>query len=443
MTNFHLTSLGCPKNLVDSQRLGAELERLGLAAAASPGRARVVIVNTCGFIREACEESLETILALSRLKGKGRLLVVAGCLSGRYGATLEGELPEVDLFFGPLTTTAAVRQAAAEIAAAVGVPGGAACAEALPFSLSPPHRAYVKVAEGCSNRCTYCTIPSIRGRRRSRPPQDILDEVAALAQRGVREVTLVAQDTSAYGADLRPRTTLAGLLENLGAQAAGPDWVRLLYLHPARVDTRLIAAMTAGGRILPYFDLPVQHASRQVLGAMGRGYDAARLLRLIEKIRQRCPEAVLRTSLMVGFPGEGAREFGELVAFVRQAAFDHLGCFVFSPEEGTPAATLRPRVSRKVAERRKAEVMALQAEISRSRNEALVGRVLPVLVEEARRDSFVGRAARHAPEIDGQVLGKGRAGAGQIVPVRVTAASDYDLVARLMGCEPHGLVPPP
>jgi len=440
MVNYHLLSLGCPKNLVDSERLSAELARLGLSPAAQPEEAAVVVINTCGFIREACEESLEAILAAAKLKeapGRARLLVVAGCLPGRYGAELASQLPEVDLFFGPLAEPEAAREAADKIASMVAAAAGASpeggCLE--PPRLTPAHRAYVKIAEGCSNRCTYCTIPSIRGRRRSRPLEDIIQEVARLSARGVREVTLVAQDSSAYGADLSPKASLAGLLEALRESPDGPDWLRVLYLHPARVDGRLIEALSAGGRIIPYFDLPVQHAAAPVLRAMGRGYDASRLLRLTQRIRERAPQAVLRASVIVGFPGEGKREFAELLDFIVQAAFDHLGCFVFSPEEGTPAASLRPRISRRVAEERRGLVMELQATVSQARNEALVGQVLPVLIEGIEDGRVVGRAMRHAPEIDGQVIIngvingiiEGPAKVGEIIPVRITAASDYDL----------------
>lgn len=431
MATFHLLSLGCPKNTVDSQRLIGELARLGLTAAPSPEAARVLIVNTCGFIREACEESLEAVLSLAGLKEQGRLLVVAGCLPGRYGAQLEAELPEVDLFFGPLAGQSEARAAARRIAVSLGLSLPEAACEPPGALLTPPWRAYVKIAEGCSNRCTYCTIPAIRGRRRSRAPEEIIQEVAALARRGVREVTLVAQDTSAYGADLRPQTTLAALLERLREASPAPEWLRLLYLHPARVDERLVEAMCGGGSLLPYFDLPVQHASAKVLRAMRRPYEARGILRLIERVRARSPQAVVRASLMVGFPGEGKREFEELLDFLRQAALDHAGCFVFSPEEGTPAAALRPRVSPRVAEERRARLMALQAEISLARNLALVGQTLSVLVEEARGGQVVGRAARHAPEIDGQVAARGRARPGQMVQVRITGASAYDLQGRV------------
>ncbi len=437
MTTFHITSLGCPKNLVDSERLGRALTRQGLSRAPSEEAARVVVVNTCGFIRAACEESLEAVLGLAARKGDGslRLLVVAGCLSGRYGAELERELPEVDLFFGPLTDEVSAEGAAAGIARAVGLTGGAAAACPAPegWRLTPPWRAYVKIAEGCSNRCTYCTIPAIRGRRRSRPPGEIASEVAALAQAGVREVTLVAQETSAWGADLRPRAALSELLERLAGETTGPDWLRLLYLHPERVDGRLIEVMSGGGRLLPYFDIPVQHASPAILRRMGRRGGAAEFLRLIEAIRSRCPRAVLRTSIIVGFPGEGEREFRELKEFVREARFDHLGCFLYSAEEGTPAAQLRPRVTGRVAERRLAELMALQAEVSQAANEALIGRSLGVLLEEVREGRLIGRAARHAPEIDGEVAALPAPGLapGRIVPVVITGASAYDLEGRL------------
>jgi ribosomal protein S12 methylthiotransferase len=435
---FQIVNLGCPKNLVDGQQLGRELTSRGLTALPENQPADVVVINTCGFIRAACEESLEAVLSAaqglasrreSKRGGVGGecLLVVTGCLSGRYGDSLRAELPEVDLFFGPLAGDGAAREAAEAIAAAAGVAPGPAD----PVALMPSGpTAYVKIAEGCSNRCTYCTIPSIRGRRRSRKPEEVAQEVAALAAGGAREVVLVAQDTSAYGADLRPREDLAGLLERL-IDAPGPDWLRLLYLHPQRVDGRLIRAMSAGGRLLPYFDIPVQHASAKVLRAMGRGYDAATLLRLVEGIRRGCPGAVLRTSIMVGFPGEGKRDFAELLGFIGEAAFDHLGCFIFSPEEGTPAASMRPRVSRRVAEERQAAVMELQMVISQARNEALVGATLPVLVEESQGATFSGRAARHAPEIDGRVEAEGTATPGEIVPVRITAASAYDLQGRL------------
>lgn len=437
-----LISLGCPKNLVDSELMLGLVSRGGFPLASDPDTATYVIVNTCAFIRDAQEESIGAILELAARKRGGELqgLIVAGCLAERHGRELLREIPEIDALVGPgrLTQiTAALRQlrrGGAPFVALGGFPS--VYPDVARERTGAPHTAYVKIAEGCDHHCTFCLIPRLRGPQRSRPPAEIADEVAALAAEGVREVVLVAQDTTAYGRDLAGPVSLAALLRRLRT-SAGPDWIRVLYTHPAHWDEELIDVFAAGLPLLPYIDIPIQHVSRAVLRAMGRGRGAGDLRGLLERLRRRIPDAVLRTTVMTGHPGEGVAEFKELLGFIRQFPFDRLGAFAYSPEQDTAASRLPPRASAREAERRRGLILAQQREIAHELQLRRRGRQVRVLVEgiDPARSLLVGRSYAEAPEIDGVVYVKVRersAGIepGEMVAARIVAAGPYDLVAR-------------
>ncbi len=430
MKTVSLISLGCAKNRVDAERLLGGLAARGFRVVEDPARARLVIVNTCGFIRDAVEESIEEILKAARLKEEGDCeeLVVAGCLVKRY-PDLPRELPEVDRFFGPEDVPRIP-----EILA--GDPGRPDARPGAPHRLLTqfPHSAYLKIAEGCSNRCSYCTIPSIRGAYRSEPRERVLEEARMLAGRGVRELNLVAQDVTAYGRDRGGKRALAELLEDLAA-IEGIRWIRLLYAYPRPLPEGVVELLAAGGKVVPYLDVPVQHVHPRILGAMGRPSAAGQTEALLESLRERIPGLVLRTTVIVGFPGETDEEFETLLDFVERFRFHHLGAFAYSPEEGTPAADLRPRVPRRVVRERLHRLLSLQAQVSRERNREFVGRSLDVLVDGVDREGrVVGRTYGQAPEVDGHTVISAAPSreleAGRFVRVRITGASEYDLEAR-------------
>ncbi|OIP50735.1 MAG: 30S ribosomal protein S12 methylthiotransferase RimO [Deltaproteobacteria bacterium CG23_combo_of_CG06-09_8_20_14_all_60_8] len=435
-----LLSLGCPKNLVDSEVMLGQLEQAGYCVVETPEAADLLLVNTCGFIRPAVEESIDEILALAEIKktDPGKRLVVTGCLVQRYGDKLREELPEVDLFIGT--------DGFQEIAALVDRPPAGLLLQREPAFLmhsttarrisTPSHRAYLKITEGCANRCSYCMIPALRGELRSRLPQDVVAEAQNLGQAGVQELTLVAQDLTAYGLDLGsdgPRLT--SLLRLLLASCRIP-WLRLLYLHPGRVDDHLLDLLLAEPRIVPYLDIPLQHVSSRLLRRMNRPYDKARIETMLHAVRNRPAHVALRTTFMVGFPGETETEVEEIADFLRLHCFDHVGIFPFSPEEGTPAAEMDEQVEDEEKEARRDHLMAVQADIALANNEKFIGRVEPVLVEGLSRESDLlveGRTRYQAPEVDGCVyITAGQCQAGDIVPVRLTEAHPYDLVGEIV-----------
>ena len=439
----YLISLGCPKNLVDSEYVLGHLSDQGFVIGQDPARADAIIVNTCGFIQAAVEEAVSTILEMTEYKkdGSARVLAVIGCLPQRYGLELSESLPEVDLFLGtggldrlPGLLTAKLNGEVLTDRTAVDVRPGFIPADPAPRLRSAPfYRAYLKIAEGCSNVCSYCLIPRLRGPLNSRPVPALLDEAAALAESGVRELILVAQDTTAYGRDLKSGDGLPELLTGL-ARIDGLEWLRLMYAYPSGLSDAVVEVMANEPKVCPYLDLPLQHASRSVLERMKRR-DLPDQLELVTRLRQNIPGLTLRTTVMVGFPGETDRDFEELLDFIDRARFERLGCFKFSPEEGVPAARYQDQVPQRIKENRRRKVMAVQRRISRAANQALVGRILPVLVEGLSPETdllLVGRTMGQAPEIDGQVLiNKGTASPGQIRPVLITEAHDYDLVGEL------------
>jgi len=433
-------SLGCPKNLVDTEIMLGRLTRGGWQVVAAPEAASLLLVNTCAFIAPACQEAVDTILELGRYKNEdpAKRLVVTGCLVARYGAALAQELPEVDLFVGvndfprlPQLLGAGSRGRRVFNAA----PLYPYAAPEPRFPATPGHLAYLKIAEGCSHRCTFCTIPRLRGPFRSRPLAALLAEAERLAAAGVKELNLVAQDTTAYGLDVPGAPGLAQLLQEL-AQIQGLAWLRLLYGHPARVTPELLEVMADHPRIAPYLDLPIQHGHDDLLKRMGRGYRRWQILKTCRRVREALPQAALRTTVMVGFPGETEAQFAALLELVEEVRFDHLGVFLYSPEDGTPAARLGPPVPRRVARARARRLKALQARLVKARLKALVGTVQPVLVEGLSPESdflLTGRLITQAPEIDGQVyLTAGQGRVGEVQPVRLTRALPYDLVGEIV-----------
>jgi ribosomal protein S12 methylthiotransferase len=408
-----------------------------------PEDADLLLVNTCGFINPAVEEGIDAILALSEVK-KARprsKLVVTGCMVQRYGADLQKELPEVDLFLGVddvENVVAKLQGLTAQTPPRLDLPQPRYLMNSdTPRALStPPFRAYLKITEGCSNCCSYCLIPSLRGPLRSRPLADLIREAQRLAAGGTKELTLIAQDLTAYGLDLGPRRERLGdLLKALLAETDIP-WLRMLYLYPMRLDRTILDLVGANARILPYFDIPLQHISNRVLQAMNRPYERHSVEELLASIKKRLPTAAIRTTFMVGFPGESNADVEELAEFMVAQRLNHVGIFTYCNEEGCAAAKLPGQCAEGVKEARKERLMTLQAEISRAENSRLVGTVQPVLVEGLSRESDLlleGRTRYQAPEIDGCVyITSGQSMPGAIVDVKITEAHHYDLVGEII-----------
>ena len=423
---IHLTSLGCAKNLVDSERILARLARAGGLVGAPPEEADVIIVNTCGFIEPAKKESIETILTLAKLKKTGpcRRLIVMGCLAQRYAAQLRRALPEADGIFG--------LDHDARIVAACGLDPKPPERHGR-LLLTPKHTAYLRIAEGCDNRCAYCAIPMIRGPFRSRPFKEIMREARQLVARGVRELNLIAQDTSLYGVDLYRRPRLHELLARL---AAIPElrWLRLLYTHPAHFGDDLIAAYASIEKLCPYADLPLQHLNDRLLQRMGRKVTQRQALDLIGRLRERVPGIRIRTTFLVGFPGETRAEFNEMLALVKRLRFDHLGAFAYSREDGTPAARMRGHVSPRAASRRLRDLMLAQQKIALEKNDALRGRVIEAVIESpvaGAKNLWVARSRFQAPDVDSVTLVAAPGlKPGRFLNVRIVGHDGYDLLAR-------------
>jgi ribosomal protein S12 methylthiotransferase len=440
----HIISLGCPKNLLDSEVMAAILSKSGYAITTRAEDAHFILINTCAFILPAKEESIEEILRVEEWKKReGTLcthLIVAGCLPQRYGKTLEKEMPDVDLFLG-VNEVPNIAHHIDRLSAAA--PPGRRSVISKPAFLmnagharlvsTPFYSAYLKIAEGCSNRCSYCVIPSIRGKARSRKPDDILREAETLAAGGVREIIITAQDTTAFGRDLAGKPTLGELLKKLAAIEA-IRWIRLLYTYPAHLDDSVLQAMADEEKICHYIDMPIQHTDDGILKAMNRRGGSRLVKKTIEKARRIIPDVALRTSIIVGFPGETLTKFNKLLAFIRETRFDHLGAFVYSREEGTKAASLPSRISEKEKEFRRHLLMEEQAVISHEINQSLIGSYQEVLIE-GKSDipdfTHLGRCRRQAPDIDGVTYVKGNHPAtGDIITCKIIAATEYDLFAE-------------
>lgn len=436
--SVHFQSLGCAKNQVDSEVMLGSLVLGGYTIAEDLADAQVAVVNTCSFIEAAREESIEAILSLAARKQEGELvaLVVAGCLPQRYGRDLARELPEVDAFVG----TGEFQHIAPILDEVLEGGGRGVYVDAgrthLYDEQSPRlligsrHSAYVKIAEGCDRVCAFCAIPGIRGRFQSRTLESVVAEARALGREGVRELNVVSQDTCSWGKDIYGRPRLPELACALD-RIEGVDWVRFLYLYPSAVTDALIDVLASGERVLPYIDVPLQHASDRMLKAMRRGTTPNRQRRLLARVRERIPDVVIRTTFIVGFPGETDEDFEELCEFVRESRFDRVGVFRYSDEEGTRAETLADKVPVGVARARYRRLMELQRDIMRKGLEAHVGRRVRVLVESGSGGFSTGRLWSQAPEVDGMVLLKGDARVGEMVDATVTGVRSSDLEAEV------------
>lgn len=446
---IHFVSLGCPKNRVDSEVMLGVAERAGYEHVERPEAASVIVVNTCGFIDAAKQESIDTILELAEHKQDGACerLVVTGCLSQRYPEELAEGLPEVDHFLGSsdmLRLEHVLGGTAPRVL--VGNPADWVVGARDPRTISTRGAsAYVKLAEGCNRSCSFCVIPQLRGKQRSRAPADIVQEVHRLAEAGVLEVNLVSQDTVAYGRDL-PEGDLASVVRQI-ADVPGIRWVRLFYLYPEKLGDELIDLLAQHPRVLPYVDMPLQHAADGMLRRMRRGHGGRRLRDLVERLRARVPDLVFRTAFIVGHPGESAEEFEELCDFVKWAQFDRVGVFRYSDEPSARSSTLGAKIDPATIDRRARKLMRLQQPISRRKNQALIGRQLEVLVEGPSEEHdlvMVGRHAGQAPEIDGMVFLSGEATSpGTLTTVEITQAADYDLVGEVVSPSANAAAPGP
>lgn len=434
-----MVSLGCPKNQMDAELMLAKLEKSGYEITAESGLADVVIVNTCGFIEDAKRESIDNILEFAQLKKEGQIkrIIVTGCLAERYQQELVKELPECDSVLG-LGANDDIVEAVKTVTDGESLhrfpPKECWSLEGDRLQTTPHFFAYLRIADGCDNRCTYCAIPLIRGGLRSRPMENILTEAKKLVADGVKELVLVAQDTTVYGRDLYGEVRLPKLLREL-CRIDGLKWIRLLYCYPEHITDELLDVMASEEKVLPYMDMPLQHASGKVLRAMNRPGDRASLTALVKRIREKVPNITLRTTVMTGFPGETKQDFEELCTFIQDAQFERLGCFAYSAEEGTPAADLPDQVTEKVKCRRRDIVMEEQSRISDRHNEGMIGKTLTVLVESFDKyaECWFGRSEGDAPDIDGKVffIPTSRVQPGDFVKVTVTDTMDWDLIGEM------------
>ncbi|MBC8063819.1 MAG: 30S ribosomal protein S12 methylthiotransferase RimO [Chlorobia bacterium] len=435
-----IVTLGCAKNEVDSEEIAGVLGHAGYEIDGLSKKVGVTVINTCGFLEASKEESIRAIKEAVREKraGKTGRVIVAGCLAQRMGAELAELAPGADLYVGvgqmgrfdeivretPRLTREEKIQVSAPHHRWADVPTRARSGR--------PWSAYLKVSEGCDHKCTFCTIPSFRGGHQSKPMERVLAEANHLARQGTREINLIAQDVTQYGFDLYKEFTLPRLLRELN-KVDGIDWIRILYFYPNRLTDDVIDAMANSAKVLPYIDIPLQHAHPETLRRMKRPWDGERYLKLLEKVRAAMPEVAIRTTFIVGFPGETEEEFKYLLDFVKQAKLDRVGAFVFSREPGTPSHDMEGQISAKVKQERYDKLMRTQQIISLQVNQGWVGRALKVLVEDKQGDWWIGRSHRDAPEIDGLIFFQGEAGLGQIVEVQIDKAEAYDLYGKSEG----------
>ncbi len=440
--NVSLVSLGCPKNLVDAEVMLGHLPTDRFNIVTDEAQADIIIVNTCSFIKDAQEESVDTILEVADYKKNGRcqLLVVSGCLPQRYREKLADELPEVDLFMGTADAPRIVALLDAQLGKsgqteAIGLPEFLYDHTTPRVKSSPFYSTYVKIAEGCANHCSYCVIPQLRGTLRSRSIASVVEEVRKLTAEGVKEVNLIAQDITAYGADRSDGARIEDLLREL-VKIDDLRWLRLLYAYPDGLSDELIELIASEEKICNYLDIPLQHVDSAILAMMNRRIDEAGIRALVGRLRERIPELTLRTSFIVGFPGETEEQFSRLHDFINEGHFERVGVFRYSREEGTAAAGLENQVPERVKKARYAKLMKTQQRVSFRKNRALVGRTEPVLVEGFSEETELllrGRSIRQAPDIDGQVyITAGQAEIGDIVELRITDSSDYDLIGEIV-----------
>jgi ribosomal protein S12 methylthiotransferase len=449
MRKVGFVSLGCPKNLVDSEVMMGQLAEAGYEITNNADEAETVVVNTCGFIESAKQESIDAILEATSLKaeGKAKRVVVAGCLVERYRDDLMKELPDVDAFIGTNEVTR-ILEAADEtrnFRSLPLLPIGNKSATYLydfdtpRFRATDSHTAFIKIAEGCDRPCAFCSIPSMRGSFRSRRFGSIIEEARNLAKQGVKELVLIAQDSSRYGEDLNEVDALAALIRALG-EIEEIEWVRVMYAYPTHISDAFLAAIAETPKAVKYLDMPLQHASRNVLKLMKRGGNRDSLERLITRVRERVPGIAIRTTFITGFPGETEEDFEELMTFVRNCRFDNVGVFTYSDEEGTPAFDLPNKVDPKIAKQRRSRLMKEQAKISKQINKAKIGNTYKVLFEGLSQESdllFQGRLEGQTQEIDGYILINDmpenmRPEIGSIYDVRITEAHEYDLIGEIV-----------
>lgn len=444
MTDFAaIVSLGCAKNLVDSETLAPQLLNCGYALTTEPSEAALIVVNTCGFLESAVQEAIQVTLecAACKDKGKCRQLILAGCMVQRYGKKLPALFPEVDVFLGTshyleLETILKKRRQGDAQKLWIGAPRQILDSRTSRLRSTASHTAYLKIAEGCSNHCSFCKIPHLRGQYRSRSIEDVSREAHQLAAEGVKEVNLIAQDTTAFGLDRGDENALLRLLENID-EVPEIEWVRLLYTYPERVSQDLLKTIAQSKKIVPYLDIPLQHCVPRILKRMRRSPSVVDVRTLVESIRTVLPNISLRTSIIVGFPGETAADFDELARFVETAEFDHLGAFAYSPEQGTKAAKFAMQIDKEIKEERLNALLGMQKKISRRRLKRLIGKTVPILLEGSHPETdllLVGRLPWQAPEVDGCVIvTKGEGQIGQIVQGRISRVHDYDVEAELTG----------
>jgi ribosomal protein S12 methylthiotransferase len=408
-----ILSLGCPRNLVDSESILSKLSLKGHPIV-DISDADVAIVNTCAFIEDAKKESIDAILDLIDLKKEGKLkkLIVYGCLPARYKEQLRKELPEVDAFVGKISLNHDLKR----------------------FSLTPKHYAYLKICEGCINNCSYCIIPKIKGKFSSLDMSSVLEKVEGLDKEKISELNIIGQDISGYGKDIYGEHKLYELLSKIVKKANHIGWIRLLYLYPGRISDKLLDLIRDCPKVCKYIDLPIQHINDRILRLMHRSTTKKEIFSLIDKIRKKIPEVAIRTSLIVGFPSETESEFKELVDFIEEARFERLGAFIYSREEGTEAYNFKGQLSQKIKIERLNEIMLRQQKISQENNKKLLGKTIDVLIEEKQKDFYLGRSQYDAPEVDGLVYVKSRKplGVAEFVKLKVTGTLEYDLIGEVL-----------
>lgn len=432
---INIITLGCSKNIVDSEHIAGHLRKAGFELFFDRTRndCDIVIVNTCGFIGDAKEESINVLLeqiAVKKRSHKQRRLIAVGCLIQRYEKELRQELPEIDAFYGVHQWGELVRSLSAEYHDAL---------EAERLQSTPKHYAYLKISEGCNRTCSYCAIPLIRGKHISRPMEEILGEAKRMVADGVKEIIVIAQDTTYYGLDLYQRRALGKLLNRLATES-GATWIRLHYTYPSSFPEDALDAIARHPNICNYIDIPLQHINSRILSSMQRGIDREGTLQLLAKFRAKLPDAAIRTTLIIGYPGETEAEFEELKQFVREARFDRMGCFAYSPEEGTPAEALGDPVPDDEKQRRVSELMAIQEQISLQKNQARIGKTYQCLIDRCEGDYLVGRTQYDSPEVDDEVLIPTNAlshshlnaiSSGDFINVRITDATEHDLLGEI------------
>lgn len=440
MEKIFISTLGCAKNLVDSEMMLGTLVKNDYLQTGSIMDADIAIVNTCGFIEAAKEESINEILELAQYKERGNLkhLIVTGCLAQRYSDELLSEIPEIDIVLGTTSfdmILEKIEELKGGIRSSLITDIDKHIAEEIPRSLlTDTFSAYIKIAEGCDNHCTYCIIPKLRGKYRSRRQEDILKEARQLAKNGVKELIVIAQDTTKYGLDIYGKKAISDLMRELN-EIEGLKWIRILYSYPEDVDAEFVKAVKECQKVLPYFDMPVQHANDAILKLMNRKTSKQQIKENIDRIRKEIPEASIRTSIIVGFPTETQEQFDELCEFVKEVKFDRLGVFAYSREEDTPAAILEGQIDEDIKQERKNRLMEIQQGISYEKNKTFVGSTLEVMIDEKVEDGlYEGRSYRDMMEIDGLVFVKTQEDLkkGQFVNVKITEALEYDLTGELI-----------